>query len=91
MKNDLQALFLQVDLALRNSKSKLDSLDTIAERVEELEESQHRLISSLQEKLNESAKFTLWNVASVGIPLSILAWYSYSAYCAWKSGKLPNK
>lgn len=83
-------MFLQVDLSFRNSKSKLDSLDSVTDRIEELEENQHKLMSLIQDKLEESSKFSLWNVASVGIPISILAWYSYSAYCSWKSGSLPK-
>jgi len=74
-------------LALRNSKSKLDSLDDLTERMEDLEESQNAMLAQI-EKLNSSTSFSLWTIASVGIPVSVIAWYSFGAYQNWKRGKL---
>merc|ERR1712232_761197 len=75
LRNDLQSLFQQVQLALEASKGKLEKLDDIVERIEALEEEQHQLISDVQSKISNVPPLT-WTIASVGIPLGILGWYS---------------
>lgn len=53
------------------------------ERIEALEEEQHQLISDVQSKISNVPPLT-WTIASVGIPLGILGWYSYSLWSTWK-------
>jgi len=84
---NLQSLFDQVELTLENSKSKLDSLDTLHERLVSLEEAQHDLIAQVQDKIAKDSQFSVWNAVTAGVPLVLLGWYSYSQWIQYQKRK----
>lgn len=84
---NLQSLFDQVELTLQNSKHKLESLDSLHERLDTLEEAQHDLIARVQEKIATDSQFSVWNAVTAGVPLVLLAWYSYSQWAQYRNKK----